>query len=185
MRAMAVAERMTVAQFMQRTEGPRGEQLIDGELVVNQPAFRHQHCVMEIAAALREWTRADSGRGQMSLPIDVMLDEHNCFAPDVLWYSAERPLDADVRPQPLPDIAVEVRSPSTWRYDIGAKKTRYEDHGLRELWLVDVAADVVLVFRRSSPGAAEFDVSLELERGGELTSPLLPGFALALDELFG
>jgi len=27
-----------------------------------------------------------------------------------------------VRPQPLPDLASEVRSPTAWRYDIGAKK---------------------------------------------------------------
>jgi Uma2 family endonuclease len=90
-----------------------------------------------------------------------------------------------VRPQPLPDIAVEIRSPSTWRYDIGVKKARYEEHGLPELWLVDTAADEVIVFRRSQPKAPTFDVSLELARGDALTSPLLPGFALALDELFG
>jgi Uma2 family endonuclease len=84
----------------------------------------------------------------------------------------------------VPDLAVEVRSPSTWRYDIGAKKSAYERAGLPELWLVDVAADVVLVFRRSSPRAASFDVALELGRDDALGSPLLPGFALALGALF-
>jgi len=53
------------------------------------------------------------------------------------------------------------------------------------LWLVDTAADEVIVFRRSQPKAPACDVSLELARGDALTSPLLPGFALALDELFG
>jgi len=38
---------------------------------------------------------------------------------------------------------------------------------------------------RSRPKAAGFDVSLELARGENLTSTLLPGFALALDALFG
>ncbi len=42
----------------------------------------------------------------------------------------------------------------------------------------------VLVFRRSKPDAAEFDVALELERADTLTSPLLPGFALALGAVF-
>jgi len=126
------------------------------------------------------------GRGEVTAPIDIQPDEHNCFAPDVLWYREGRePGRSDVAPQPLPDIAVEIRSPSTWRFDVGAKKARYEQHGLPELWLVDTAADVVLVFRRSSPKAAEFDVSIELGRGDSLTSPLLPGFALPLDDLFG
>ena len=55
----------------------------------------------------------------------------------------------------LPDLAIEIRSPSTWRYDIGAKKSVYEREGLPELWLVDGDANVVLVFRRSAPGASE------------------------------
>ena len=33
--------------------------------------------------------------------------------------------------------------------------------------------------------ATQFDVALELTREDTLTSPLLPGFALALDALFG
>lgn len=50
---------------------------------------------------------------------------------------------------------------------------------------MDTAADEVLVFRRSKPAAPSFDVSEELARGEALTSPLLPGFTLALDALFG
>ena len=77
-----------------------------------------------------------------------------------------------------------MRSPSTWRFDIGRKKDNYERHGVGELWLVDTAADVVFVFRRSQPDAPRFDVSLDVSPGETLTSPLLPGFALAVDEIF-
>jgi len=80
-----------------------------------------------------------------------------------------------------------VRSASTWRYDIGAKKSAYERAGLLELWLVDIAADVVLAFCRSSPQAAAFDVSLEFAVDDDLTdltSPLLPGFTCSLGEVF-
>ena len=76
------------------------------------------------------------------------------------------------------------RQPSTWRYDIGAKKAAYERHGLPELWLVDIPAEQVLVFRRSRSGAARFDVTLELAGDDALASPLLPGFELTLRELF-
>lgn len=78
-----------------------------------------------------------------------------------------------------------MRSPSTWRLDVGTKKRVYEESALPELWLVDTEADVVLVFRRSSPHAATFDVELELAEGDDLTSPLLPGFAVGIAELFG
>jgi Uma2 family endonuclease len=75
-----------------------------------------------------------------------------------------------------------VRSPSTWRYDIGHKKSVYEAGGLPELWLVD--CDAVLVFRRSERPESSFDVALELSRQDRLTSPQLPGFELDLGQLF-
>jgi len=50
--------------------------------------------------------------------------------------------------------------------------------------LVDTAADAVLVFRRSAPAGPQFDVSAELSAGETLASPLLPGFALAVGEIF-
>jgi Uma2 family endonuclease len=185
MPGMAVAQRMTVAEFLE-LEDERRTSLVEGEVVVNEPRLLHQVVLGDLHVALTLWCRAAPRRGQVILPIDVAVDEHNCYAPDVLWYSDGRaPGRIEVRPQPLPDIAVEIRSPSTWHYDIGAKKARYEQHGLPELWLVDTAADEVIVYRRSHPKAPTFDGSVELARGDALTSPQLPGFALALDELFG
>ena len=64
------------------------------------------------------------------------------------------------------------------------QEAAYERQGLPELWLVDTVAECVLVSRRSSPESATFDVELTVARGETLTSPLLPGFELALDELF-
>jgi len=84
----------------------------------------------------------------------------------------------------VPDIVAEIRSPSTWRFDIGAKKAAYERHGLSELWLVDSVAYAVLIFSRSKPNATSFDLALELGRGDALESPLLPGFSLAASELY-
>ena len=185
MAGMTVAQRMTVAEFLE-LDLPRFSSLVDGEVVVNQPAPLHQDVLGELYIALKLWTRAAAGRGHALWNIDVQLDEHNWFVPDLLWYRAGRePGRTRVTPQPMPDIAAEVRSPSTWRYDIGPKMARYEQYGLPELWLVDTAADEIIVYRRSTPKSTSFDVSLEIAGGDTLTSPLLPDFALALDELFG
>ena len=185
MSGMAVAQRMTVAEFLE-TDAPRFTTLIEGEVVVHAPRGRHQRVALDLSFALESWRRAEPGRGEVWMALGVALDDHNYYEPDLLWYSAgrERGRTEDTL-HPLPDIAVEIRSPSTWRYDIGVKKARYEEHGLAELWLVDTAADEVIVFRRSRPKAPTFDVSAELARGDALTSPSLPGFAMALDELFG
>ncbi|MDP2711369.1 MAG: Uma2 family endonuclease [Solirubrobacteraceae bacterium] len=182
---MAVAQRMTADEYLQLGERWPRTQLVEGEVVVNEPRWRHQRVLADLSFALEAWVRAALGRGRLSPPVDVELDERNVFAPDAHWYRDGRaPSDADDPPYPLADLVVEVRSPSTWRHDIGAKKSAYERAGLPELWLVDTAAEVILVFRRSSARAATFDVSLEQSVADELTSPLLPGFALALRELF-
>ena len=187
MTAVPVAQRMTAKEYLARPfeESQRGQELIDGEIVVGEATTRHNRVQGNLFFALKSWIADGEGRGQAFIPLDVKLDHLNVFAPDVSWYSASNPVDEDSQPPyPPPDIAIEVRSPSTWRYDIGAKKATYERRGLPELWLVDTPAEQVLVFRRSSAGTGEFDVALEPGLGDSLGSPLMPGFTLSLDELF-
>ncbi len=184
MEAMSVTQRVTAREYL-AWDGPRGTNLVEGEVVVGEPRPLHQEVLFRIAMPLRLWTLAASGRGHATLPIDVLLDDGNVYAPDVLWYSEQRRIvDSLARPQALPDLAVEVRSPSTWRYGIGAKKAAYERHGLPELWLVDTPAQQVLVFRRSRSGTERFDLTHELGGGEALASPLLPGFALEVGAFF-
>jgi len=187
MTAMPVAEPMTAEDYLARPCDPseRGWELVGGVIVVDSPLLPHELVRMEILHELALWSRAARGRGLVIGSIDVLIGDHDVYGPDILWYRTDRvPGRDDPRPYPVPELAIEVRSPSTWRYDIGAKKSGYERAGLPELWLVDTAADEVLVFRRSKPDAPSFDVALELTHDETLSSPLLPGFAVALDSLF-
>ena len=186
MASMHVPQRMTAEEYvaLEQPEWPR-TWLVEGEIVVNQPALKHQVVVGRLLRALDGWVRGGGGRGLAVSPIDVLLDARNVYAPDLLWYTSERaPTLDDEAPYPVPDLAVEVRAPSTWRYDIGTKKSVYEREGLPELWLVDSDAAVLLVFRRSTPTSATFDVALELDARTTLSSPLLPGFVLDVGALF-
>lgn len=188
MTAVPTARAMTAEEFLAADTYEYGyaASLVDGELVVNdEPSILHQEIAARILVALRGWAGAGARRGVAVGPIDAYVDDRNVYAADVHWYSHERrPRRDDPGPYPMPDLAVEVRSPSTWRYDIGAKKAGYERGGLRELWLVDHAAGTVIAFGRSNPSAPTFDVAVELAGGDVLDSPLLPGFALGLDRLF-
>ncbi len=180
-------ERMTAREFLAlpEREDARRLELVDGEIVVSEPTMLHNVVQVTLVFALRTWIESGRERGRVCVPLDVGLDDRNVFVPDVSWYSSTSAPDVHApRPYPVPDLAIEIRSPSTWVYDIGAKRAGYERRGLPELWLVDTAAEQVLVFRRSSAGRQRFDVALELDFGETLRSPLLPGFALALDQLF-
>jgi Uma2 family endonuclease len=182
---MSTVTRMTAEEyFAVSVEGDR-TQLVDGVMIVNEPTLLHNLAQVNILTELVTWIRAAPGRGFASTPTDVVPDEHNVFGPDVVWLSEGRvPERLDKRLEGLPDLAVEVRSPSTWRYDIGKKRAAYERAGLPELWLVDTASRTVLVCRRSAGDAPSFDLELELSEADELTSPQLPGFSLPVERVF-
>ena len=175
-----VAQRLTADDYLAREDRRRSE-LIEGAVVANEPTVLHQRVVGHIYAALLHWTQETPGRGAVSLPLDVRLDDATVLAPDVLWFAGELALDAPRAPR-LPELAIEVRSPGTWVHDIGPKRELYERHGLRELWLADTASRTLLVYRRS-PNASGFDIQTELTANQTLSSPLLPGFAITVGEL--
>ncbi|MGI9119218.1 MAG: Uma2 family endonuclease [Acidimicrobiales bacterium] len=178
-------QRITAEEYFALPPDESFTQLIDGEIVVNQPAMRHQLIAGWLYHRLQLWVEAAPARGLACMPVDVVLDQGNVFAPDAWWVAeVHRPERGARRLVGPPDLAVEVRSPSTWRYDVGAKKANYERSGLPELWLVDPEAEVVLVHRRSTRESPVFDVSLDLGVGDELTSPLLAGFTVAVSQIF-
>jgi Uma2 family endonuclease len=86
----------------------------------------------------------------------MKFDELTVLAPDAFWISDGRlPADGthiDFVPEPV----IEVRSPSTWKFDTTVKFRKYEAAGAAEVWLVDTASNTVLVFRRSSMSAPTF-----------------------------
>lgn len=178
---------MTVQEYDRLTaDDPRRTELIDGEyVVVNHPRYPHGRLQMLLGGALVAWERQVPGRAEVSAPTEVRLTEHDSYGPDLVVARANPALNDRGYLAHAPLICVEVRSPSTWRYDIGRKKAVYEANGVPELWLVDGVAAELLVFRRSAPQHPSYDVTLELTAEDRLTSPLLPGFELVLRELFG
>jgi len=179
------ARRLTADEYFALDLPERHTQLINGEIVVTEASLRHSRIVGWLYREIARWCDEATGHGEAGLPANVHLDDVNVYAPDVWWVREERrPRRDATRIVGPPDLAVEVRSPSTWRYDLGTKKRVYEAAGLRELWLVDTNADVVLVFRRSSTEPPVFDVELELGAADSLTTPLLPGLSIDVAELF-
>jgi Uma2 family endonuclease len=182
--ALATAKRMTADEFYALPE-QRHRELIDGEVVVNEPSVRHQRIAGRLFARLAVFAEEHPGIGEAGLAVDTPVDEHNVFGPDLWWTTPERtPEWDDSGLAGVPDLAIELRSPSTWRYDLGAKRGHYERAGLPELWLVDTVADTIIVLRRSAPEGAAFDVSLEVGAGDTLSTPIIPGFALHVGALF-
>jgi Uma2 family endonuclease len=170
---MATTTRMTASEYIALPNDERWCELIDGVVVVNEPRVDHGIVMTRLLTALQKWIEAAPGRGFVVPPVDVDIDEHNVFAPDISWVAHLR--SARERLPRIPDLCVEIRSPSTWRYDVGTKLVHYQAAGLPELWLVDTVAESVIVQRRSRRGAPDFDVALEVRGEDDLASPQLPG----------
>ncbi|WP_354699816.1 Uma2 family endonuclease [Paraconexibacter sp. AEG42_29] len=182
----STATRMTRAQFLARGEkvDARRYELLDGELIVDEPTTRHQMAFRELLYELTHWARGGPRRGQTIPTIDTDIGPRTILAPDLQWYADGRAMnDIDSRPQPHGDIAIEIRSPSTWHYDVGRKRAAYEAVGVQEYWLVDPSTRTIVILGRSAPDAPTFDTSREVSHDDVLTSPLLPGFAVPVTTL--
>lgn len=81
----------------------------------------------------------------------------------------------------VPDLVVEVLSPSTRRYDRNTKLGVYAQAGVSEYWLADPLARTfeVLVLRDGT-----YVPFAELSHGDRLRSEVIPGFEPSLETIF-
>ncbi len=180
-----VPARWTIADvdLFDHEEGKRYE-IIEGDLFVStQPDWHHQETCNNIAVELTIWARKGGGGKVVPAP-GVIFDEENAVAPDVVWVSRERLAQVfgdDGKLHDAPDLAVEVISPGVRnaRRDREAKLRLYSTRGVREYWIVDWQAGSLQVYRRET---AALKLMATLLPEDDLTSPLLPGFAVQVSQ---
>lgn len=128
-------------------------QCIEGEVIVGRPPVpKHQAIVGEILFLFMTIARKIGGRA-FTAPIEVYLDEHNIFEPDVLYLKPDsRCVVGDKRIIGPPDLVVEVLSPGTAKYDRQQKYQVYERFGVGEYWIVDPLHLVVEVWTLGTHG---------------------------------
>lgn len=172
-------------ELLPNVEGTRYE-IIDGDLYVSrQPSWEHQFACTVVVSALQNWSR-ESRLGWASIAPGLVFAEDNDVAPDVVWVSRERlrtARDEAGHLRAAPELVVEVLSPgaANERRDRELKLKLYSRQGVREYWIVDPRGHAVQVYRRANLALA---LAATLGPGDTLTSPLLPGFALPVDDLW-
>lgn len=143
--------RVTFEEYAALPETNQIVELIDGEIVVNPPLYKHQKALLQIIKTLTPLLP----HGEMAIaPTGLHLNDGNSFEPDLFWVSPENTqsfLEDNGRYwHGAPDLVVEILSPSTASNDRGAKYDTYEKHGVREYWLVDPDAKFVEVYRHEA-----------------------------------
>jgi Uma2 family endonuclease len=163
-----------------------GIELIAGEAVVVTPEGGASSAARgELHVALRRWQEDTGDEGLVLQDVFVAFPEGSRPAPDISWWSAERrsPVSRGAM-QSIPDLVVEVLSPSTRANDLGVKRELYMDSGVSELWLVDPDASTITRVLADPGRSVDAGQDEVLGQGDSLRSDLLPGFTLQLARVF-
>ncbi len=156
-------------------------QLIDG-LIIREPGptVLHQRVSRRIQSILMAYFSEVDPRGEVFYaPLDLQLDEHTVVQPDLLYFSgtkqvSEAPIDI------VPDLVVEIVSPSTVSTDRIRKFHSYQKAGVPHYWIVDPGEGIMQCYQLLNDyysKVASFDE-------GAFTHASFPGLALEIETLF-
>ncbi len=144
------------------------------------PVVSHQRILANLHIMMNR-TCSESGI-LLFAPVDVYLDENNCFQPDLVYILHENAsIVTDKRIEGAPDLVAEILSPSTSKNDKIRKKRQYERHGVKEYWVADPTHRTVDQFVSRD---GKFELFETYAPGDTLTSPVFGCVTLEMDELF-
>lgn len=173
----------TVDDFLKLEESNTPCELINGELVMSPaPTPFHQNVTSNLNDFLKAEARKIGGKVFFA-PIDLYIDRRNVFQPDLIFISSEKKNIITNRGiEGVPDLIVEIISPSNVFTDRNRKKKVYQQIGVREYWIVDPANHTLEVYKHDQPDA---DVPhLYLVKEGEVASSVLTNLKFDLKDIF-
>jgi Uma2 family endonuclease len=158
-------------------------ELWDGDLVMSPaPPFLHQEVVARFLELLGNWVERRHLGQTVHAPIDMVLTPYCAIQPDVVFISNERLSIIKERIMGAADLVAEVISPGSRRRDRIDKRDLYEQHGVREYWLIDPEAKTVEVLHLES---GTYQLVGRWHPGERAQSRLLKGFEVPIAPLFG
>ena len=167
--------RWTYADYCRIPADRFRHEIIDGRhFVTLSPSTNHQAVSIRLGyESMRLIEKKALGR-VFTAPLDVHLGRGTVVQPDlVVILGRNHAIIGDKKVTGVPDLLIEILSPSTKRRDRKKKFARYERAGVREYWIVDPEAHVVeQYFLRSgkygAPTVSGKRVRLRILRGIEI-----------------
>jgi Uma2 family endonuclease len=174
----------TYADYLRLPDDDQRYEIIEGVLyVANAPSIEHQFAVMKISGQLDFFVSQHQLGMVLTAPVEVHLsDTTRPVQPDVLFIRLEnQPSVSEKFFNGVPDLTVEVISPSSIRVDRHVKFDTYERAGVPEYWIIDLKARLVEVYTLARGEYALFGQYT----GDELvTSQVLHGLQIKASSLF-
>lgn len=152
-------EKYTFSDYL-RWEGQERYELIDGEAyLLAAPSFTHQEVSAELHRQLLNFLVGKNCRA-IAAPFDVRLFEQaddgpenvdTVIQPDISIICDRSRVD-ERGYRGVPDMIIEILSPSSTRHDKLVKFHLYQRAGLKEYWIVDPANRTVSVYQLDDTG---------------------------------
>ena len=173
----------TYADYLLTPDDVRYE-LIEGELIMAPaPTPKHQLISVYFVMFLAPFVRNHGLGWIFPAPIDVHLSDTNLLQPDIIFVSNEREgIIGETNIQGAPDLVIEIASTRTRTLDRTVKRELYERFGVLEYWMAYPVEETVAVLRLEN---GRFESVGHYTREDSITTPLLPGLAIDLNEIFG
>jgi len=177
--------KFTYEDFLLFPNDGKRHELLDGDHYVSpSPRTNHQVIVSNLDCAIGAWVRKKLIGRLFVAPYDVVLSDLDVVAPELVYVSAARAsIITDDNIRGVPDLVVEILSPSSRKTDEVVKRKLYERHGITEYWVVDPELSTVKVYRLVSSRYVRV-AELSHEAGDCLTSEQFPGLSLPLADIF-
>ncbi len=137
---VVLAEEEQRRDFYAWLDEDKKAEFILGEIVIHSPArLAHIQALDNLHFLLRDFVKKNFP-GSYILPEQALVRlERSDVMPDLAYWNAEKAagLVPDTKLFPVPDFVVELLSPSTEKYDRGAKMQEYAANGIAEYWITD------------------------------------------------
>jgi len=178
----------TYADYLEWTFDERLE-LIKGKIFKLSPAPGSTHQILSgiISNELYNYLKGKQCR-VFTAPFDVRLTKRSIndkdiitvVQPDICVICDRKKYD-EKGGIGAPDIVVEILSPGNNRKELQNKYDVYEEAGVLEYWIIYPHEKTLI---KCALVENRFQTSRPYTIGDEITTPILPGFVLSLDELF-
>ena len=157
-------------------------EFIQGEVIMHSPALhRHLLATKQLYDVMSAHVRVKN-LGIVHIEKAMTSFPRNDYEPDISFFGLTKAqlTGPDTLRFPIPDLIVEVLSPSTEVRDRGIKFQDYALHGVAEYWIIDPVAESVELHRL----AGEVYPPTERQTDGMLYSAAIAGFEIPVRAIF-
>lgn len=159
-------------------------EIIDGHMIrKSAPAPLHQRISRKLLLVLDRFISGSKSGELFQSPIDVYLDEYNKPQPDIIFISKEK--SGIITPDGImgvPDLIIEIISPTSIIRDRIEKKNLYERMTVQEYWLVDPQYEAIEIYTLQNNRYELFSAATTFE--GEFKSALFDGLSINTNDIF-